>query len=141
MKEHPEGDLRLNSRPAAAPAKVAPDGLIGNLEHLRSLIRSAMASVTLTTEKENSPANFLCQRIARLQLERVPLPSSASKTARELHATLLRQLESLRLHLKKDALSNDISEILVQLNGSARNLVAALTPTSDKRRQAKSDPR
>jgi hypothetical protein len=141
VKDQAQLDLRLATRSAATTSQVAPDELFGNLEQLRSLIRSAMASFTLATENENSPAHFLCQRIARLRLEQVPLPSSASKTARELHATLLQQLELLRLQLNEDAQSNKISEILVQLNGNARNLMAALAPASDKRRQAKSDSR
>jgi hypothetical protein len=41
----------------------------------------------------------------------------------------------LRSHLKKDAPAGEISEILVQINSSARSLVAALLPASEKRRQ------
>jgi hypothetical protein len=141
VKEQPQPDLRESPSSPTATTPVTPDEIFGNLEQLRSLIRSAMASFVLTTEKESSPAHFLCQRITHLRLERIPLSSGASKTARELHATLLQQLELLRLHLKKDAPSSEIPEILVQLNGSARNLMAALGTTSDKRRQAKSDPR
>src|SRR5882757_5174391 len=130
-------DLRQDAKSAALPGsnpQGASQELVGNLEQLRSLVRSALASFTLTAEKENSPAFFLCQRIAHLRLEQ--LPPNAAKPAREVHAALLQQLELLRLHLKKDAPPAEISESLVQLNTSARNLVAALAPASDQRRQA-----
>jgi hypothetical protein len=137
-------DLRQGAKSAGAnPSGSSPQGasqeLVGNLEQLRSLVRSALASFTLTAEKENSPAFFLCQRIAHLRLEQ--LPPNAAKPAREIHAALLQQLELLRLHLKKDALPAEISESLVLLNTSARNLVAALVPASDQRRQAGSEQR
>ena len=132
-------DLRQAEKPAGASPPGAGDELVGNLEQLRSLIRSALASFTLTTEKENSPAFFLCQRIARFRLEQ--LPPNATKPAREFHTALLEQLELLRLHLKKDAPPAETAGILVQLNTSARNLLAALAPASDKRRQANPDVR
>jgi hypothetical protein len=111
------------------------------------VIRSALSSLTLTADKENSPAYFQCQRIAHLHLERFPLPVDASKTAREHHAVLLQQLETLRQSLnssqnaKKDAAPGEIAQSLVQLNTSARNLLAALAPVSDARLTANSDPR
>jgi len=141
-------DLRQAAKPASAgpqvvPPQVAPQDasqeLVGNLEQLRSLIRSALSSFTLTTEKENSPASFLCQRITHLRLEQIP--PSAAKPAREAHAALLLQLETLRGQLKKDAPAAEISETLVQMNTSARNVVAALAPASDQPRQAVSEQR
>jgi hypothetical protein len=138
-KEPPQLDLRQAEKLAGASPQDACDELVGNLEQLRSLIRSALASFTLTMEKENSPAFFLCQRIVRLRLEQ--LPPNATKSAREFHTTLLEQLELMRLHLKKDAPPTEAAGILIQLNTSARNLVAALAPASDTRRQANSDVR
>jgi hypothetical protein len=134
-------DLRLSEKTSGTSPPAAPADLVGNLEQLRSFIRSALASLSLTTEKENHPAYFLCQRIAHLRLERFALPANATKAARDLRATLLEQLELLRLHLKKDAPLPEISEILVQLNASARNLMTALVPASDKQRQTRSDVR
>lgn len=132
-------DLRSNAEPLAAPE--SPQELAGNLEQLRSLIRSALTSFTLTADKENGPSTFLCQRIAHLHLERFPLPANASNSARELHAALLQQLESLRQNLsqnpRKDSPS-DIAQILVQLNGSARSLLAALAAAPDTRLKADS---
>jgi hypothetical protein len=130
-KDPPRLDLRQAEKPVDASPQGTCDALVGELEQLRSLIRSALASFTLTTEKQNSPALFLCQRIARLRLEQ--LPPDAAKPVRECHAALLEQLELLRLHIKKDASPAETAGILVQLNTSARNLLAALVPASDKR--------
>jgi hypothetical protein len=69
------------------------------------------------------------------------IPPSAAKPAREAHAALLLQLETLRGQLKKDAPAAEISETLVQMNTSARNVVAALAPASDQPRQAVSEQR
>jgi hypothetical protein len=111
------------------------------LEQLRSLIRSALSAFTLTAEKENSPVLFLCQRVARLRPERFPLPASASREQQGLHAEVLEQLETLRHQLKKDVKPAEMSRTLVQLNTSARNLIAALPPQTPARRQAGSEKR
>jgi hypothetical protein len=112
--------------------------LLSSLEQLRSLIRSALGSLPQTSEKpgekENSPAYFLCQRILHLRLDQLPPP--AGRTAQEGFSALLKQLNALRTHLKKDASPAELSEILVQINAGARNLVAALAPAAEKRRQA-----
>lgn len=115
--------------------------LIGELEQLRSLIRSALAAFTLTAEKENSPVQFLCQRIARLGPERFALSGGLPKSQHETHAALLEQLEALRQQLKKEARPAEISGTLVQLNTSARALLAALAPQAAPRRQAASEQR
>jgi hypothetical protein len=98
--------------------------------------------LNLTADKESNPGYFLCQRIAHLHLERFPLPVNAGKPARELHAALLMQLESLRQNLnqnpKKD-MPGDVAKLLVQLNTSARSLLAALAAAPDTRLKANSD--
>jgi len=140
-------DLRQAPKPASLPMSVpvnvpaSPDELVGELEQLRSLIRSALAAFTLTAEKENSPVQFLCQRIARLRPERFALSAGAAKSERETHSALLDQLEALRQLLKKDARPAEISGTLVQLNTSARSLLAALAPETVTRRQAVSEQR
>lgn len=140
-----ELDMRLAPRPMSlAPISLAEEAsgeLVGELEQLRSLIRSALAAFTLTAEKENSPVQFLCQRIARLRPERFALASNAAKAHRESHRALLEQLETLRQQLKKDAQPAEISGTLVQLNTSARALLAALAPQAAPRRQAASEQR
>jgi len=129
-----ELDLRLAARPVGLQDHSGD--LIGELEQLRSLIRSALAAFTLTAEKENSPVQFLCQRVARLRPERFPLSAGAAKAQHDLYAGLLEQMETLRQQLKKEAQPVEVSGTLVQLNTSARSLVTALAPSSGNRRQA-----
>jgi len=130
-------DLRRAPKPASP---VGSSGeLVGELEQLRSLIRSALAAFTLTAEKENSPVQFLCQRIARLRPERFALPAGAPKAQHDTHAALLEQLEALRQQLKKESSPAEISGTLIQLNTSARSLLAALAPAATPRRQAASE--
>lgn len=144
----PQPDLRLapnptsrplsspESSPASTPIPTAQSSeLIGILEQLRSLIRSALASLPPEkSETENSPATFLCQRILHLRLDQLPPPANMGKAAQEDYAALVTQLNLLRSHLKKNAPSGEISEVLVRINGSARGLVAALLAPSEKRR-------
>jgi hypothetical protein len=141
-KDRRQLDLRADGTPFAANPAETPQELTGNLEQLRSMIRSALTSFTLTADKENNPGYFQCQRIAHLHLERFPLPVNANKAARELHAVLLLQLETLRQNLnqnpKKD-MPGDVAQLLVQLNTSARNLLAALAAAPDTRLKANSE--
>ncbi|HKX36984.1 MAG TPA: hypothetical protein VJM79_10030 [Rhizorhapis sp.] len=145
----PQPDLRLAPNPISNPlassiSSPAPDPatpaaqsneLIGTLEQLRSLIRSALASLPPEkSETENTPATFLCQRILHLRLDQLPPPANAGKAAQDGYAALVTQLNLLRSHLKKNAPSGEISEILVRINGSARSLGAALLAPSEKRR-------
>ena len=147
----PQPDLRLAPNPLSsplaspisspAPGPVTPipaaqsSELISTLEQLRSLIRSALASLPPEkSETENNPATFLCQRILHLRLDQLPPPANTGKAAQDGHAALVTQLNLLRSHLKKNAPSGEISEILVRINSSARNLGAALLAPSEKRR-------
>ena len=134
-------DLRLEPAPVTAPLQAAASPeLLGGLEQLRSLIRSALGSLPQSGErpgeKENNPAFFLCQRILHLRLDQMPPPAQAGRAAQEGFSALLKQLVTLRAGLKKDASSAELSEILVQINTSARSLVTALTPAAERRRQA-----
>ena len=146
-QKEPLDDVRLDLRrePGTAARPIGrPEtqgDLVHELEQLRSLIRSALSAFTLTAEKENSPVLFLCQRVARLRPERFPLPGNASHAQQALHAEVLEQLETLRQQLKKDVKPTEMSETLVQLNTSARNLIAILPPQAPARRQAGSDKR
>jgi hypothetical protein len=147
-KTRSQADLRLAS-PAAGVAPnpasnavhaAAQSGeLISTLEQLRSLIRSALAALPAPGEKENNPTPFICQRILHLRLEAMPPSAHMGKAAHDDYAALLKQLTVLRSDLKKAAPPAEMSEILVQINGSARNLIAALIPASEKRRQAVQD--
>ena len=138
-RERSQSDLRQAARPPGMPAVAAE--LIGALEQLRSMIRSALSSLTLGGEKENGPAYFLCQRITHLRLERFALPPNAARTTHEMRASLSEQLEALRQCLKTDAPPGEVSQILVQLNTSARNLASAVAAAPVKRQPSGSDPR
>jgi len=127
-QDQTQSDLRLEPKAASLPDM--PGDLVGELEQLRSLIRSALSAFTLTAEKENSTVQFLCQRVARLRPDRFPVPAGAAKVQLELYATLLEQMEVLRQQLKKEAQPVEISGTLVQLNASARSLVTQLGPQS-----------
>jgi hypothetical protein len=115
--------------------------LVGELEHLRSLIRSALSAFTLTAEQESSPVQFLCQRVARLRPERFPLPANAPPAQHGLYVEILEQLDILRQQLKREIKPADMSGTLIELNTTARSLVAALEPQSASRRQAGSEQR
>lgn len=140
-KTRAQPDLRLASAPAgpSLPSAGAAE-FLNSLEQLRSLIRSALGSLPqsgeMPGEKESSPAYFLCQRILHLRLDQMQPPAHAGKGAQEGFSALLKQLNALRAHLKKGASPAELSEILVQINASARSLVAALTPAAERRRQA-----
>jgi hypothetical protein len=138
--------LDLRREPRAIVPRLDTSGelvgeLVGELEHLRSLIRSALSAFTLTAEKESSPVQFLCQRVARLRPDRFSPSADAPKTQHDLYAELLAQMDVLRQQLKREAKPAEISETLVKLNTSARNLVAALAPPAAGRRQAGSEQR
>lgn len=148
IKVRSQSDLRqapaaLSGPTASLPEAASPE-LISALEQLRSLIRSALGSLPQhgekpsekTSEKESSPAYFLCQRILHLRLDQLPPPAQAGKDAQDGFAHLLKQLNVLRSHLKKDAPPADLSQVLVQINTSARSLGAALAPAAERRRQA-----
>jgi hypothetical protein len=64
------------------------------------------------------------------------LSPGAAKAQHDLYTALLEQLEVLRQQLKREAKPVEISATLVQLNTSARNLVAELASQATSRRQA-----
>lgn len=136
VQETVPDDARLDLR--REPTAFAPSDwsgeLVGELEQLRSLIRSALSAFTLTAERENSPVQFLCQRVARLRPERFPLPRSAPPAQHGLYAELLEQLDLLRQQLKREIKPAEMSATLIKLNTNARNLVAALEPRLVSRR-------
>jgi type VI protein secretion system component VasK len=138
VRERGVADLRQAAR-SGLPATSSE--LIGTLEQLRSMVRSALASLSQASEKENGPAYFLCQRIAHLRPERLALPPNATRAALDMRTELSEQLETLRQYLKKDAPPGEIFQILVQLNASARNLAGTLVPVPVKGQQSGSNPR
>lgn len=133
--------LDLRREPRAVIPLATTGELAGELEQLRSLIRSALSAFTLTAEQENSPVQFLCQRVARLRPERFPLPVSATQAQRSLYAEVLEQLDMLRQQLKRDIKPAEMSGTLIKLNTSARNLIATLEPQLVNLRQVRSEQR
>jgi HAMP domain-containing protein len=133
--------LDLRREPRAVIPLATTGELAGELEQLRSLIRSALSAFTLTAEQENSPVQFLCQRVARLRPERFPLPVSATQAQRSLYAEVLEQLDMLRQQLKREIKPAEMSGTLIKLNTSARNLIATLEPQLVNLRQVRSEQR
>jgi len=133
--------LDLRREPRAVIPLATTGELAGELEQLRSLIRSALSAFTLTAEQENSPVQFLCQRVARLRPERFPLPVSATQAQRSLYAEVLEQLDMLRQQLKREIKPAEMSGTLIKLNTSARNLIATLEPQLVTLRQVRSEQR
>jgi len=136
-----EARLDLRREPRAVIPLATTGELAGELEQLRSLIRSALSAFTLTAEQENSPVQFLCQRVARLRPERFPLPVSATQAQRSLYAEVLEQLDMLRQQLKREIKPAEMSGTLIKLNTSARNLIATLEPHLVNLRQVRSEQR
>jgi len=136
-----EARLDLRREPRAVIPLATTGELAGELEQLRSLIRSALSAFTLTAEQENSPVQFLCQRVARLRPERFPLPVSATQAQRSLYAEVLEQLDMLRQQLKREIKPAEMSGTLIKLNTSARNLIATLEPQLVNLRQVRSEQR
>lgn len=116
-------DMRAVEPPAAASEVSAQ--LATDLESLRSLLRSALASLS-SVDTNHEAARLLCSRIASLQGRYTNALLDADKRVQETSATLLGQFESLRNILSKDWSASEISAILIQLNASARALFAAL---------------
>src|SRR6185295_16245246 len=58
--------------------------LLQRVEQLRSLIRSAMSTLTSDAGKVSSAPNFYCERITLLRFDEAKLPSSLTPAMREL---------------------------------------------------------
>ncbi len=117
--------VRVEPPPPPVSAEIA---LAQKVEKLRSLIRSAMS--TLTTESANAAGspNFFCERIADLRFDEHALPASLTPTAVELHQRLLTQLAVVRQGTQTKVSQAELSQALVQLNARAREFAAALMP-------------
>jgi hypothetical protein len=97
------------------------ESINSNLENLRSLLRSALSSLS-STDVNDETARLLCTRIAAFQWKYVPLPDHADSRLRETYATYLNQFELLRVVLGKESSPSEASAILIQLNANARTL-------------------
>jgi len=117
-------DLRVSAAPASVPAGTF-DSVNGSLEKLRSLLRSALSSLSATDVNEES-ARSLCARIVALQWKQFPLPVYADTRLRETYASFLNQFELLQIVLNKKWSPSDASAVLIQLNATARTLTTIL---------------
>jgi hypothetical protein len=119
---------RLDLRMSLAPESIAAgtfDSVNGSLEKLRSLLRSALSSLSSTDADEES-ARALCTRIAAYQWKQFPLPVNADRRLRETYASFLNQFELLEIVLGKEWSPSEASAILIQLNANARALSTIL---------------
>ena len=101
------------------------DNLRRNLELLRSLLRSALSSLS-SVDTDHEAARRLCTRIVAFQGGHFALPIDADKPMRGMYATLLKQFEMLEAVLRKEWSPSETSATLIQLNASARGLYAIL---------------
>lgn len=117
-------DMRTATRLAAIATESAQN-LRGDLEALRSLVRSALGALS-SVDTNHETARILCTRIVALQGGYARPPFEASKRIQEIHGTFLHQFELLRDALGKDWSASEASAILIQLNACARSLASSL---------------
>ena len=126
-------DLRAanaSSRVEPVPRRPAsPENeLFQRVEQLRSLIRSAMSTLTVDAGTSDANSNFFCERIALLHFNEDALPPSTTLPVRDLYQRLMAQLETLRLASVNKAPQSVLSDALMQLNTRAREFSSALAP-------------
>ena len=130
----PSIDVRSSSLAESAVISRVPISaeteLLKRLEQLRSLIRSAMSTLTTDTGDADPSANSFCERIAALRFGEGYLPTSLTPEMRELHKGLLGQLEALRRATENKAPQTELSHVLVQLNARAREFSVVLAPAA-----------
>jgi hypothetical protein len=118
---------------AILPQRQAPPlerDLAHKLEQLRSLIRSAMASLAADVDGADATGNIYCERIARLHFDNDDLSAGLTANALELYQRLLVQLATVRRASERGVPHPDLSEALFQLNARARELASALGPAA-----------
>jgi hypothetical protein len=120
---------------AMVPQRVSPPhsverDLAHKLEQLRSLIRSAMASLAADVDGADATGNIYCERIARLHFENEGLTAGLTANTLELYKRLLAQLAIVRKASERGQARTDLPEALFQLNARARELASALAPSA-----------
>jgi hypothetical protein len=121
------------------PARQSPPhsverDLAHKLEQLRSLIRSAMASLAADVDGADATGNIYCERIVRLRFEEQDLPAGLTANTLELYKRLLLQFATVRRASQRGMSQPDLSEALFQLNARARELASAIAPATTSAR-------
>ena len=127
-------DLRAPPEPSSIDADTL-DNVNGNLEKLRSLLRSALSSLS-SLDVDDKSARSLCTRIAAFQWKHFPIPAHADRRTRETYATFLNQFETLQVVLDKEWSPSEASAILIQLNANARALSTILSQMNSGKTEA-----
>jgi hypothetical protein len=116
------------TRPSPAPpASLPAQELLAKIEQLRSLIRSAMFMLASEEQSAASGPNLYCERIAQLRFAESDLPANPTAGTLELYKKLLLQMTAVRRATERKLSHAELSQALVQLNGRARELAAAIT--------------
>ena len=111
------------------------ESVSGHLDKLRSLLRSALASLSFR-DADDETTRSLCTRIAAYQWKRFPIPVHADKRMRETYATFLNQFEMLQGVLDKEWSPSEASPILIQMNANARILATMFKQMESGRTEA-----
>ena len=136
-RNHLVPDLRTTPAFARHDMDDEPYDLVRSLEQLRSLVRSALSALTPSENSTAEPVGATHQsyeRILHLPLEKSGLPETAPKAAHDLLESLAQHVDILRLLLDKKASASAISNILIKVNTTARNLLALLASASNTER-------
>lgn len=128
-------DERTDAPRSASPSPPGPvspreHDLVQKIEQLRSLIRSAMFTLTTDEQGTDAAANPYCARIVQLRFDEKDLPANPTASTLELYRKLLLQLATVRRINERRSTQAELSEALVQLNARAREFGAALTPAA-----------
>jgi hypothetical protein len=109
------------------PAISREHDLIQKIEQLRSLIRSAMFTLTTDEQRAEVGPNPYCTRIAQLRFDERDLPANPTAGTVELYKKLLLQLAAVRRTNERTPAQAELSQAHVQLNACAREFAAALS--------------
>lgn len=121
-------DLRVEPKADETKAQNEPDDLIQDLERIRSVARSALSTLT---SSDDATASFFaksyasCLRLTDLTLDSSTLPAHAPQAAHRHLETLQQHIAALR-SLNKQMPASEISEILINVHGTARHLARTL---------------
>ena len=126
-------------RSSPLPMPTVSDALLAQkVEQLRSLVRSAMSTLTSDAQQGALAPNIFCQRILQMSFKDADVPVQLEPVALQTYQKLQALLDGFRALIERNATHAEVSQALVQLNASARALTAALAtphlifPNSDR---------